>query len=532
MLRCLKGLFLLSIVPFMVLGLSYGQPGNETTVIYGQSISITDLDPAYGAYLNYPAGYEAAYVIYDGLVTFDKDLNIVPALAVDWEISDDKLSWTFHLRRGVKFHDGTPFDAEAVKVNFIRGMDPERTTTNRPQWDPWESIEVIDRYTVRAKTKEPFAFALNALAHGAGHMVSPAAIEKYNDHPEHHPVGTGPFMLESFRVGEELTLVANREYWGGSPKVDKLIFRYISDASTRVAALLTGEVDVIDAVPPPQALRLQGEPEVNVIVVPGLRPYQINLNLMRDFFKDKKVRQALNYAISKEAIAKGIFLDFAKPADSPLAFNTTGYASVDVYEYDPQRAKELLAEAGWTDSDGDGILDKDGQPFEVTLITPDGWLPQDVAISEAVANQLGEVGIKVIINKVEKAAFWGPITAPAAQVDWDMAFFGFNPSNASGQYHLENLYFSNPDPAGSPRAWNMMRYENPEVDQLILEAKREFDPERRAELMAEAQRIIWEDAPAIWLVVPEIISAARKGVTGVEVWPTVFTILRNVEKHD
>jgi ABC-type transport system substrate-binding protein len=377
-------------------------------------------------------------------------------------------------------------------------------------------------------TDKPFATALNALAHGAGLMVSPAAIKEYDDHLEHHPVGTGPYKLENFNVGSELTLVANQAYFGGAPKVQNLIYRHIPEASTRVSALLAGEVHVINAVPPQQALRLANETDVKVVSIPGLRPYQVNLNLTREVFQDKQVRQALNYAVSKQAIAKGIFLDYAKPADSPLAFNTTGYATAGSYTYDPQKASELLSQAGWKDTNDNGILDKNGQEFEVTVITPDGWLSQDLEIIQAVARQLETVGIKIIINKVEPASFWGPITAPADEVEWDMAFFGFNPSNAAGVYHLESLYLSDSDPKGAPRAWNMMRYKNSEVDSLLTKANQTVSPEDRFKLLADAQKIIWDDAPAIWLVIPEVIAAHRTGLKGVEVWPITFTILRGV----
>lgn len=528
MLMKLRAVGLLLLLVLLASGLGYSGQAAEKTVIYAQHMALTDLDPAYGAFLLSPSAYEVAFCLYDRLIGLDEHMNIVPELAERWEVSEDGRIWTLHLRKGVKFHDGTPCDAKAIEFNVIRLMDPTRTTTNRPQWDPWEKVEVINDYTVKLATKEPFGWALRALAHGGSAIVSPAAVEKWGDEEvAHHPVGTGPFRMQEFDVGREAVLVANKEYWKGVPKVDKLIFKYVPEASVRIAALLAGEVDVIDDVPSHEALRLERDPNIQVFHVPGLRPYQLNFFLWREPFKDKRVRQAFNYAVSKEAIAKGLFLDFAKPADSPLAFDTFGHATIGVYEYNPEKAKELLAEAGWIDSDGDGILDKNGKPLEVTILTPHGWRAQDIQVVEAVAKQLSDVGIKVTIDKVERGAFFGYITCPPSEVKWDLAFFGFTPSNASGTYHLENLYLSNPDPTTSPWAWNMLQYSNEEVDSLIMEAKRTMDPDKRGELLAEAQRIIWDDAPAIWLVVPEIISAARTDIKGVEVWPVAFTILYN-----
>ena len=518
-------LVLLALATFLVGGL---QAVGETIVIYAHSQPLTDLDPAYGAFLVTPSGYEAGFVIYDGLVNFDEHMNILPALAERWDFSEDSLTWTFYLRRGVKFHDGTPFNADAVRINFERGMDAGRTTTNRMLWAPWKRVEVIDDYTVKLTSAVPYGTALNALAHGAGLMVSPAAIEKYGDHPEHHPVGTGPYKLENFTVGQELTLVANTDFWGEQPKVDKLIFRHVPEASTRIAALLSGEVDVIDAVPLQEVLRLEKKPDVKLIQKPALRLYSLDILLEREFFKDVRVRYALNHAINKEGIAKGVFLDAAAIADSPLAFDTFGHVSVGPYNYDPDRARSLLAEAGWTDSDGDGILDKNGEPFECSILVPEGKYPYDVTVVEAVGSQLGAIGIRVIINAVEKGSYAGLRNAPLEKTYYDMVFRAFNPSNGSGQYALEDNYLSDADPTASPIGHNCSRYKNDEFDRLLMSAKEALDPDERKELLAECQRIVWDDAPSIWLVIPEVITAVRRDVEGVEVRPAVFTILRNV----
>jgi len=496
------------------------------TVVYAQRNPITDLDPAYGAFLVYPSGYEAAYCIFEGLVTFDKTMNIIPALATNWEVQEDGRTWIFHIRHGVRFQDGTPFNADAVRINFERGMDPSRTTTNRALWNIWESGTVIDEYTFEAVTKKPSALVLNALAHGAGLMVSPKSIKDYDDHPEHHPVGTGPFMLENFKVGEELTLVAYPDYWGAKPQVDKLIFRYVSDASTRINALLTGAVDVIDNVAPHAALRLQSDPAAQVIATPALRPYTIHFLMERELFKDVRVRQALNYAIDKEAIGSGLFLGYAKPADSPLAFNTSGHAATGYYKYDPEKAKSLLTIAGWRDTDGDGVLDKNGKPFEFTVITPEGQWAMDLQVVEAVAAQLESIGVRANIMKVEPASFWGLLSVPPADATWDMAFFGFNPSNASGQYHLDCCYSSNPDLGSGPACWNLSWFKNAQVDELIAKAGQTTDTVQRNALLASAQQLIWDEAPAVWLVVPATIVGVRARVN-IEVWPVSFTILRH-----
>lgn len=509
-----------------------GVAAEKKVIVYGQSMPLTHLDSAYGAYLAYPAGYEAAFVIYEGLVGFDEHMNIYPLLAVSWEVSEDGKTWVFHLRQGVKFHDGTPFNAHAVVVNVERGMDPKRTTTNRMHWDYWDSVEALDEYTVKMVTKYPTGLVLSSLAHGAGLMASPAAIEKYHDDLGTHPVGTGPFMLESFDVGKELVLTRFEDYWGPKPGVEKLIFRYIPDASTRVAALLAGEVDIIDAVPPHQLTRLERDPRITVYKVTSLRPYRIDIfqhpRYAKEALLDKRVRLALNYAIPKEALIKAIFLDYAVIADSPIAPDTFGHVYCGEYPYNPEKARELLAEAGWRDTDGDGIVDKNGQPLQLTFMTPDGAYYGDVMTAEAIARYLREVGVDVKIWKVERAATYGYWTAPPAQIQWDLTLRAFNPSNASGLYHLQNEFLSNPVDDTSPWAWNVEWYSNPQVDELIKKAAATVDLDQQAQLIAEAQRIIWNDCPSIFLFVPQNLVAARKELKGVWVQPVMFVILKHI----
>jgi len=314
--------------------------------------------------------------------------------------------------------------------------------------------------------------------------------------------------------------------------VEKLVFRYIPDASTRIAALLAGEVHVIDAVPPHEMPRLERDPRVQVYQVTSLRPYRIEIFQHpvygKEALQDKRVRLALNYAVPKEALVKGIFLDTAKIADSPIAFDTFGHVYCGEYSYDPEKARQLLAEAGWEDTDGDGVVDKNGEPLELTFLVSEGAYFGDLQIAEAVAHYLRNIGVNVEIRKVERAATYGYWTCPPAEVEWDLTLRAFNPSNASGLYHLQNEFLSNPDPNESPWAWNVSRYSNPRVDELLRQATGTIDPEARKQLLAEAQKIIWDECPSIFLFVPNNIVAARKEVTGIVVQPVMFVILKNV----
>ena len=518
----------LSVLGFAAAGQAAVAGEADNSLIYGQSIAVTGLDPANGAFTNYPAGYEVAFALYDRLVTFDGDLNIQPQLAESWEISDDQTAVTFKLRQGVTFHDGTPFDATAVKYNVERMMDKDRNPTNRPLWDPIAGAEVVDDHTVVISTTEPFGLLLNTLAHGSGAMVSPKLLEENGDEaPIQQPVGTGPYMLDTFEPGQEVVLKAFPDYWAGAPQLEKVVFRYIPEASTRIAALQSGSVDLIDQVPVQLLPGLANDSNVQVLTKPGLRPMGLSISTTRPPFDDVRVRQALNHAIPVETIAERVFFGYAKASDAPLAFNTSGYKSIGGYDFDVEKAKALIAEAGFSDSDGDGIAERDGQPLTATLVTPEGVFPGDIQVAEIAANAFADIGVDVTIRKVERGSYFDHVRKPLDEVDWDLAMFGFNPSNASGAYHLDSMFTSNDDPSGKPSIWNFARYNNPEVDGLLAEANRTVDLDRQNELLGQAQELIWADAPFVWLQVNEIASAARTTVENVEVWPIIFSIVRN-----
>jgi len=523
----LQAILLGGIATFGVISPAHAGP-SDNSVVFGQSIPITDLGPAYGAFLKYPAGYEAAFLLYDRLVTFDPDLNIKPQLAESWQVSPDQKTITFRLRRGVKFHDGTPLNAQAVKFNIERMLDPKRNTTNRPLWDPIAGADVVDENIVAINTKQPFGDILNTLAHGSAAMLSPTALQKNGDESETlNPVGSGPYMLQSFDPGQELTLKAFPDYWGGKPKLDKVVFRYIPEAATRLSALRTGSVDVIDALPYPLISGLKSDQKVEIITKPSLRPLGLALMTKHAPFDDVKVRQALNYAIPVKTIADRVFFGYAMASDSPMAFNTTGYKAVGGYTFDPERAKALLAEAGFKDTNNDGILDRNGTPFKMALLTSEGEFPNDVQTAEIAAKSFRDLGIDATISKVERGSYWDTLRLSEAEIKWDAALFGFNPSNGSGTYHLDSLFHSNANSADRPVAWNITRYQNAEVDALIQQAKTTIDPDTKKEILGKAQEIIWKEAPYVWMHVPEVVSAKRKDLKGVEVWPIIFTVLRN-----
>lgn len=496
-------------------------------ITFAQSIAITSLDPAGMQPQGYPSGYEAAFAIHNGLIRFDEELNFTPDLAESWEPSADGLSWDFKLREGVTFHDGEPFNADAVVKQYTRMLDKTVNIGAYSLWEPIERVEKISDYEVKISTKQPYSAFLNVMAHGSALIPSPKAVEADPDNYGLSPVGTGPYKLVSMEPGTELKLARFDDYYEGTPEYDTVTFRYVADPSARIAALKSGDVDVIDAVPFEYAGELSSDSKINLISKPGLQVFGIGLNQNNRILQDKTVRQALNYAIDKEAIAKVLFMGYVTPLTGPLAPNTVGSVSLTPYHVDVDKANQMLEDAGWT-LKGD-VREKDGEQLKFSLIVPDGMYPKDVILSETIQNQLKKVGVQVSINKVEKSTYWDQLKVPSAKTGYDMALWGYNPSHGNGQIHMESLFTSNKSVDEKPELWNFIWYQNDEVDRLLVEAKEQVLPEEFNESMRQAEEIVWEECPYIWLYSNNIISAASVDVDHVIVLPVVFTLVHRIK---
>jgi ABC-type transport system substrate-binding protein len=497
------------------------------TLTYAQSVAVTAMDtagPTIGTV--YPAGYEGMFLVYDNLVHFTEKMTIEPQLATEWATSADGLTWTFKLRRGVSFHDGTPFNADAVVFHVERQMDPKSNAANRPLWDPVASVRKVDDATVAITTRKPYAALLATLAHGSGGIVSPAGVKKHGESFKLNPVGAGPYQLEKWDVGSEVAFRRFDGYWGPKPAFARIVFRHVPDPSTRLAMVQSGQADLVNAVPLESVAQLQALPTVEVISRPALRTFGFGFNLNKKAFQDVRVRHALNHAVDRAALIRAVFRGFATPIDSPLSPFTAGYAPVGSYDYNPDKARQLLAEAGWKPGP-DGTVRKDGEPLEVSVLTPQGMLPKDLEVTQAFQGFLGKVGVKATINKVEPAAFWDYLRVPPEKIAWDLVLFGFNPSNGDGGYHLASLFASNPSRTERPKVWNFTWYANPRLDSLLAEADQTVDPAKRKPLLVDAARLAWQDAPYVWLYAENVVVAKRKELKGVEVQPVVFTILRH-----
>ncbi len=498
------------------------------TLVFAQNQPIKSIDSINPQ--TYPAGYEAVFSIYEGLVAFDPKLKTIPALAESWERSGDSLTWTFHLRKGVKFHDGTPFNTQAVEAHIRRIQDPKSGSPNKNLWDHIKGIKVVDDSTIQLSTEKPFGPMLTYLAHGSGGIPSPEAVAKSADQYPQKPVGTGPYKLSGFNAGTELTLARNDGYWGAKPKLDKITMRAVPEAASRVMMLDTGEADLVNDPPPEEAGRLEKGKDTKLLRQAGLRTFWMEMNLTLDIFKDVRVRQALNFAVDKDSIVKNLFLGYAKVLDSPAASTIQGYKKAGDYAYDPSKAKQLLAQAGWTPG-ASGILQKDGVPLKFSINTAEGEYPKDIQVVETVQANLKAVGCDVSIWKVEAAARWSYLRVPLSEAKYEMISFGFNPSNGDLGYHLNSVFHSNADKTKAPYVWNLMWYANAEVDKLIEQSNETVDETKRYDLLGQAQKTIWDDAPVIWLHAPDLLTGARKSVQDAYIWPTVFNVVRDAWKE-
>jgi ABC-type transport system substrate-binding protein len=322
-------------------------PANADTaavVTVALGVAVPTLDPGI------PAGTPAATVrrhIYEGLVSMTEDGKIVPELASEWTVSRDGLTWTFRLRKGVSFHDGTPFDAAAMKASLDRILDPKEALPNRRYLEAIDRVEAPDPQTVRIVLKEPFGAFLQHLAYDQGFAVSPAALAKHGKDIAKNPVGTGPYRFDSQVSGQSITLTRFPQYRGGQPALAKLIFTTVSEDATRVAQLESGQASVIVNVPPREAVRLGSRKDLAILSKEGNRVAHIGINVTKKPFDDKRVRQALNFAVTKRGVVTGILSGYGAEAQSIVAPSTWGYRAVPIYRYDVGRAKQLLAEAGY-----------------------------------------------------------------------------------------------------------------------------------------------------------------------------------------
>ncbi|MEM3062452.1 MAG: ABC transporter substrate-binding protein [Nitrososphaerota archaeon] len=451
-----------------------------------------------------------AYQIFDFLVRYNHETKqYEPGLAISWEASEDAKTWTFKLRKGVKFHDGTPFNAEAVKFTIDRVLDPQsKSPLSQDFRDNVESVEVVDEYTVVFHLKNPLASFLDRIIRNQGAMiVSPTAVKKYGDDFSNHPVGTGPFMFKEWIPGERVVLVKNPDYWGGAPIIDTLIFKPMPESAAQVAALQAGQVDVILSIPKESLEILEKDPNVLVLKMPGYTTFGIVFNCESEFFMDKRVRQALNYAIDKNEIVNALFKGMGVRIYSPLPSASWAYTEdVNKFEYNPEKAKALLEEVGWKPGP-DGILEKDGKKFSFVCITQEGKEAEDLVT--AVQSYLKKIGIDMKIQIFE----YGTWVDMLVTHQFDAGYIWWAAGAGDPDHYFPFLFYST--------GWaNCGLYSNSKVDELIIKVSQTPSFEERKKLAAEAQKLIVDDVAWIHFYSKYTMVATKKTVGGVILTPS------------
>ncbi len=458
---------------FLFIGsLAFSNPSAASQIIIAQGNDAATLDPHLTLTMS---DINVINHVCDGLVRRDLDMTIVPGLAESWK-SIDPLTHEFKLRGGVKFHNGEPFTAQVVKFNIERVLEPKFVSRIKTYLKIIDRVEVVDDHTVRIVTKKPSPVLLNQLLRVL--MLPPKYVkEKGDKYVTRNPVGTGPYRFVEWAKDDHITLEAYKEHWRGKPPFDRVIFKPIPESSTRVAALLTGEVDIITNVPPSDIKRLKDSKNVHPVINPSIRCMFVKLNTEKPPFNNKWARQALNYAVDKDAIIDSLFEGKAKKLNGQLISpEYFGYnPDLKPYPYDPQKAKELLAKGGYPNG------------FEVEFDTPSGRYLLDREVSQAIAGQLLRVGIKAKVKVLE----WGLYMKKYVRTHnlAPMAFLGYagRTVEADGMYTFLSTE--------SPYSY----YSNKEVDKLLVEGRTTLDRNKRMKIYKKISEILREEAPIAFL---------------------------------
>jgi peptide/nickel transport system substrate-binding protein len=479
------------------------------TLIVGLVAEPVNLDPAQVTDLN---SNRVGRRVAETLVTFPEEkTEVVPGLAESWTISKDGLQYTFKLRKGISFHDGTPFNAAAVKFSIERQINPDHPANKLGKY-PFanyffgnvKAVEVLSDDRVAFLLKEPRASFLAILTAAAASIVSPAAVMKSGmDYPS-QPVGTGPFKFASWERGQRVVLEKNPSYWKGPVKYDRVVFRPIVEDQARLTELLTGQLDLIVGVPADFVAQLESNAKVGLLKQTGVHVWYLGINNQKKPFDDKRVRQALNCAVNKDAIVKDVLKGTGTVSRGPVMPNTWGAEpALKAYPYDPARAKKLLAEAGYPNG------------FSTTLWTPESGsgMQAPVAMSTVIQSNLKAVGVNVNMQTME----WGAFLAKLRSKEQELFALSWMAGMEDPDMVMYPLLHSS---QWTPNGPNRALYKNEQFDKLLTEARHTTDQAKRATLYRQAQKILIDDAPWIFIDHEVQIAAFSKRVQGFKLHPS------------
>lgn len=434
--------------------------------------------------------------VYNNLVKLDQNLEIKGDLAESWE-NPDNYTWIFYLKKGVKFHNGEEFTANDVKFTIERLLNPETGSPGAWLLKEVNQVEVLDKYTVKLKTEHPFAPLLSNLARYELAMLNEKAVKAGGDSYGANPVGTGPFKFEEHYYGDKVILTKFEDYFEGPAEVDKVIYRAIPEDATRVVELESGGLNIMYNLPPQEYDRLSQNSKIKIIETLGQSTLYIGFNAEVKPFNNKKVRQALNYAVDKQAIVDAVFFGKAEPSYGPLSPSIWGFdrSLSYAYPYNPEKAKKLLAEAGYPNG------------FECTIWTDPRT--ERKSITELVQAYLAQIGVIANIEILEWSTFI-PATAKGADGMFILGWTGTGDADGGlyPRFHTDNIGSS-----------NRHRWGTPELDKLLEAGRTTVDIEERKGVYKKIQSYIIENATDIFIAVPKTLAATSSNVKGFILYP-------------
>ncbi len=466
--------------------------------------------------------------IFDGLVRYKVGTTeIEPALAESWEVSEDGMEWTFHLREGVEFHDGSPFNADAVVYTFKRQMDEDHPAHDG-EFAYWgymfgsiKDVVRIDDYTVRMVLEEPYAPFLSNMALFTVYIVSPKTMdEKGVEDFRVHPVGTGPFKFVEWKRNDRIVLEANDDYWAGRPEIDRLIFRSIPDNTTRVMALLAGEIDAMDGVDPDvvKTVRDQKRKDIKLLAAPGINVGYMAMDMEKEPFDKLEVRRAIAHAINKDKLVKEIYQGMGEPAVNilpPTLWGANG--DIEDYGYDPELARELLNRAGL----------EDGFEFDLWYMpVPRLYMPNAKLVAQAIQQDLDKVGIKANLVTYD----WGTYLEKIENYEHEACLIGWMADNGDPDNFLYVLFDKDNTIKGS--AQNYSNYKNDEYHMYMKTAQYVTDQDVRSHLYRKAQAIFHKACPAVAIAHGYNMALVNDKLSGFHLYPTGNWWFRTVNIED
>ncbi|MGB5218495.1 MAG: peptide-binding protein [Smithella sp.] len=468
------------------------------------------------------ASHAVGGLVFNGLVKYDKNMNIVGDLAESWDITNQGLVITFHLRQGVQWHDGKPFTAADALYTYQVTVDPKTPTAYAGDFQKVKKAEALDDYTFRVTYDKPFAPALISWSSAIlpRHLLAGSDITK--SPLSRHPIGTGPYKFKEWVAGQKIVLVSNENYFEGRPYLDGRITSIIPDTATMFLELRARNIGMMGLTP----LQYTRQTD-NHLFKENFNKYRylafaytyLGYNLKNPLFTDKRVRQAISYAINKDEIVSGVLLGLGKPATGPYKPGTWAHNDkVKIYHYDPSRARELLKQAGFADQNGDGVLEKDGQPFVFEILTNQGNETRQKC-AEIIQRQLKEVGITVKIRIVEWSAF---VTHFINKRTFDAVILGWTiplDPDAYDVWHSSKT---------AREELNFVSYKNTEADLMLEKGRSTFNQDERKKYYDRFQEILAEDQPYTFLYVPDELIIISNRIRGVE--PAPIGIGHNVIK--